>query len=175
MIEPGFRKGGVHMGRARIPPRAAPVGSRAPCPLRRQSALHQMACTRRRSFPLSPQDAAELMPYPSIPLLQRPLRLGQLEVRRPAAQEWVEGLNRGAKAATSRTAQQYSHFRRQSLETRRSNAQLRFLVCREAITQKSPLPRPRNRTLGVIHLELELLVQKPSQTVQQPHARPVAS
>src|SRR5271156_3377278 len=34
-IEPGLRKGGVHVGRARIPPRATPVGGRAPCPLLR--------------------------------------------------------------------------------------------------------------------------------------------
>ena len=36
------------------------------------------------------------MPYPSIPLFQRPLGLRQLEVRCPTTQEGVEALDRGA-------------------------------------------------------------------------------
>ena len=50
------------------------------------------------------------MPYPSIPLFQRPLGLRQLEVRCPTAQEGVERLDRGAEASASRTAQQHFHL-----------------------------------------------------------------
>ena len=80
-----------------------------------------------------------------------------------------------SKAATVRAAQQRSHFLRQLLPARLGDAQLRSLVPRQTITQELPLPRPRHRALGLIHLELKPLFQKSGQTVQQPHARPLAA
>src|SRR5438034_6259581 len=127
-----------------------------------------------RPSPLPPQDAAQLVPYPSIPLVQRAFRFSQLEVRCPTAQHRIESLNRGAEVTTARIAQQRFHFRRQLPKARPGNAQFRSHVPREAIAQKLSLPRPRHRTLRPINFELESLGQKSGQTLQQPHARSFA-
>ena len=80
-----------------------------------------------------------------------------------------------AKASPARAAQLVSHLLRQLLHARLSNAQLRPLMPRHAVAQKLPLPRPRHRALGLIHLELQSLGQKPGHALQQVHTRPFAA
>ena len=62
--------------------------------------------------------------------------------------------------------QQIIDLGRQFLQARRSNAQLRFPVARQAVAQELPLPWPRYCTLGLIHPELEPLGQKSGQTMR---------
>ena len=50
-----------------------------------------------------------------------------------------------------------------------------FAVPRQTVAQKLPLPRPRHRTLGVIHLELEPLGQKRQSDFAAAPRRPVRS
>src|SRR5437588_5531753 len=155
----------MHMARARVPPGTALIACRAPCSLLRQPARHQVACARVETLPLPPQDAAQLVPHPSVALFQPTPGLSQLEVSRPATQHRIEVLDRSVEFASTRPEQQSCHFLRQLLETRGRNTQLRLLMPRHAVAQKLALPWPRHRTFAHIDLELEPRAEKLGQTL----------
>ena len=89
------------MAGARVEQRTTLVLRRTPCTLFRQSALHQHAGAGVNPLRLPPQHAAQLPPDPPIKCLQCTLAAGELEVRRPAAQQTIEKLDGAAHASAA--------------------------------------------------------------------------
>lgn len=77
---------------ATVPARPALVTRGAPGTLLRQSRLHQVFGSSTRTLPLSPQNAAQLVPDRAIQLLQRPHGLGQPEPWASGRRVWAPGL-----------------------------------------------------------------------------------
>ncbi len=88
-INPGFRERRVHVAGAAIPPRAGPVGGRAPRTLRRQSRPHPVPARAwgPGPLPLEPQHTAQAPSQPPDQRFQTRLGLDEPEVRRAAAQQ----------------------------------------------------------------------------------------
>ena len=81
------RDGGVHMTRARVPPRAAPIIGRRPGACQVEPTAQQFAGSRAWSLPLPPQKAAEAAAKPRIELFKAAADVGHPKVPDPAAQE----------------------------------------------------------------------------------------
>ena len=157
--EPGLREGGVHVTRARIPPRAAPVAGERHARSRPVPAASGCAPARSAAS-IAATGRSVTVPYPSIPLLQRPLGFGQLEVAaQPRSTGFRVSIVRGSvRPRPARST--FTHSLRQLLHARRAMRSFGSLMPRQAVAQKLPLPRPRHRALGFIHRSLKPLLQE---------------
>lgn len=131
-IKETFGKTLIHMRGARVPPCAPPVGGRLPRMSLPKSTLHQVLCPGVRTLPLSPEDTAQLAPYPAVEFLENALDLRQLEIVHPAPQDGRKRLDSPGHIAPPALPEYLPQPKLKTLNTRLRNLDTRLV---EAITR----------------------------------------
>jgi hypothetical protein len=145
-IKEGLRKRLVHVAGATVPPWAALVCRRTPCPLFLQSRLHQVMGASVRTVPLSALSAAQFAPDPAIHLFQHLLGLNQMTcalmpvgyTSRPSGR--VEGFHLQVSAPCRAHQKKSPGYTRRFLRFRLVRAAVLFDQTRVACFLLKPIP-----------------------------------
>jgi hypothetical protein len=112
----------VHVGSAALPPRAATIGGRLPCPDCIEARPNQMLRASKWALPVPPEQRAQLAPDPAIELFQHPTFFYESEVGHPTAEYRVELIveliDDLSQALATRAAQRLADLLRETLTTR---------------------------------------------------------
>jgi hypothetical protein len=86
-IKEGFRVALVHVGSTGIPPRAVPVAGRCPRTYLGLSLSHERASAGNGSFPMPPQQTAQLAPQPTVQRFENIPDFNVAEVVHPTSKD----------------------------------------------------------------------------------------